>query len=54
MPGTKIPILSDNLLFKKINQRKIDIIINLAWHISKEIKNYLRSKKYKKIILDIL
>ena len=54
VPGTKIPILSDNLLFKKIKQRKINIIINLAWHLSKEIKNYLRSKKYKKIIFDIL
>jgi len=54
VPGTKIPILSDNLLFKKIKQKKISIIINLAWHLSKEIKNYLRSKKYKKIIFDIL
>jgi len=54
VPGTKIPILSDNLLFKKIKQKKVSIIINLAWHLSKEIKNYLRSKKYKKIIFDIL
>jgi len=54
VPGTKIPILSDNLLFKKIKQRKVNIIINLAWHLSKEIKNYLRAKKYKKIIFDIL
>ena len=44
IPGTKIPILSDNLLFKKIKQKKVSIIINLAWHLSKEIKNYLRSK----------
>ena len=54
IPGTKIPILSDNLLFKKIKQKKVSIIINLAWHLSKEIKNYLRSKKYKKTIFDIL
>ncbi len=54
VPGTRIPILSDNLLFRKIKEKKVDVILNLAWHLSKEIKNYLRVKNYKRKILDIL
>ena len=53
IPGTKIPILS-TIYFLKNKAEKVSIIINLAWHLSKEIKNYLRSKKYKKTIFDIL
>lgn len=40
-PGTRIPILSDDLLLSMIPKpRKI---INLSWHISKEINSYLKS-----------
>ena len=36
------------------NKNKIKIIINLAWHINKEIKIYLRKMGYKGKIIDIL
>ncbi len=52
LPGTTIPIKSDNNFLK--NKDKIKIIINLAWHINKEIKNYLRKMGYKGKIIDIL
>ncbi|WP_034573298.1 class I SAM-dependent methyltransferase [Helicobacter saguini] len=38
-PSTKIPILSDELLFTQNH----DIVLNLAWHISGEIRQYLES-----------
>ena len=41
VPGTNIPILSDKLLK---NYHISKPIINLAWHISKEIKNFLKNK----------
>ena len=50
-PGTKIPIISDKKL-KKIN--KNIPIINLAWHISKEIKTYLKKNLIKNKVIDIL
>lgn len=50
VPGTKIKILNDNKLkFLKDNK----IIINFAWHISKEIKKYLISKKYNFRIINL-
>ena len=52
VPGTRIPIKSDNLLFKNIKKEKI--ILNLAWHISSEIKKYLRKRGFKGKIVDIL
>ena len=52
IPGTLIPIKSDLELLKKIN--KLKIIVNLAWHIKLEIRNYLRKKGYKGKIVDIL
>ena len=52
LPGTSIPIKSDNKFLK--NKNKIKIIINLAWHINKEIKTYLRKMGYKGKIIDIL
>ena len=51
VPGTKIPIVSD-IGLKKIN-RKIPII-NLAWHINKEIKTYLKKNFINNNIIDIL
>lgn len=52
LPGTTIPIKSDNKFIQ--NKNKIKIIINLAWHINKEIKIYLRKMGYKGKIIDIL
>ena len=52
VPGTNIPIKSDKELIKKIKKTKV--IINLAWHIKIEIKNYLRKKGYVGKIIDIL
>ena len=52
VPGTKIPIKSDKVLFKKI--RKIKFIINFAWHIDKEIKKYLKKNGFKGKVIDIL
>ena len=52
VPGTKIPIKSDVELFKIMNSSKI--IINFSWHISKEIKKYLRSKGYRGKIYNII
>jgi SAM-dependent methyltransferase len=39
VPGTKIPILSDDD-FQTLKPRP-DKVLNLAWHISKEIKKYM-------------
>jgi SAM-dependent methyltransferase len=51
LPGTKIPILSDDDLFKtNLNEP----ILNLAWHISSEIKTYLQNNGYKGEIIDVL
>ena len=50
-PGTNIPIVSD-IGLKKIN-RKVPII-NLAWHINKEIKTYLKKNFINNKIIDIL
>ncbi|MDC3167038.1 methyltransferase domain-containing protein [Candidatus Pelagibacter sp.] len=52
VPGTKIPIKSDSELIKIIKSTKI--IINFAWHISKEIKKYLRSRGYRGKIYNII
>ena len=51
VPGTRIPILPDKEL-KKIN-KKVPLI-NLAWHIDKEIKSYLRKNNVKNRVVDIL
>ena len=50
IPGTKIPILSDNLLFKN-KAEKVSIIINLAWHLSKKLKIIWDQKNIKKQFL---
>ena len=52
LPGTKIPILSDDELFNKKNSPKF--IINLAWHIEKEINSYLKSNGFNGEIFNIL
>ncbi len=50
-PGTNIPIKSDIYLKKKYNKKPI---INLAWHIKKEIKKYIINLKIKTKIINII
>ena len=52
IPGTRIPILSDDE-FMSAPVGKAPIV-NLAWHISKEISNYLRQRGYNGSIVDII
>ena len=51
VPNTNIPIISDNKL-KFLDKNAV--IINFAWHINSEIKKYLREKKIKNKIINIL
>lgn len=50
VPGTNIPIGSDEALLQKKNE----VILNLAWHISDEISEYLSANGVKSKIIDIL
>ena len=52
LPGTRIPILSDDELFSEEDQSLP--LLNLAWHIPFEIRTYLTEKNYKGKIFDIL
>jgi len=52
LPGTRIPILSDDDLFASSDQYAP--LLNLAWHIPKEIRTYLVDHGYKGPITDIL
>lgn len=52
VPGTRIPILSDDTLFASAN--KDDDILNFSWHISNEIKSYLSLNGYKGKVIDVL
>lgn len=45
VPGTKIPINSDEDLIELLP--KIPVILNLAWHIEEEIKDYLTSSGFR-------
>ena len=51
-PNTKIPIKSDHDLFKNIKNTKV--ILNLAWHIPREIKIYLKQNKFRGKIINII
>jgi hypothetical protein len=51
VPNSNIPIISDEKL-KDINKKTI--IINFAWHIKKEIFNYLKKKNIKNKLINIL
>ena len=44
LPGTRIPIRSDDELFTRLAQTKV--LLNLAWHIPAEIENYLRKQGF--------
>jgi hypothetical protein len=52
LPGTRIPILSDADLFSSGDKNLP--IINMAWHISGEINNYMIKSGYTGEIIDIL
>lgn len=44
LPGTRIPIRSDDELFNRIKETKV--ILNFAWHIPAEIEAYLKNKGF--------
>lgn len=52
LPGTRIPILSDDDLFALPDQGAP--LLNLAWHIPTEIRSYLVRHGYKGLITDVL
>ena len=53
-PGTNIKIVPDNNFIKNKDQ-KSPVVLNFAWHISSEIKNYLKKKlKFKGKIINII
>ncbi len=51
VPGTRIPIKSD---FEFQFDNPQEPLLNLAWHISDEIRRYMASKNFKGEIIDIL
>jgi len=51
LPGTRIPIGSDDDLFAG---EQPPVLVNLAWHISNEIRGYLRGRGYSGEVVDIL
>lgn len=52
VPGTRIPICSDSDLFTQSDSTSP--LLNLAWHIHKEINSYLNANNYTGRIIDIL
>jgi len=52
VPGTRIPILSDDDLFEKNNLNKP--LMNLAWHIPEEIRSYLKENNFKGDVFEII
>jgi SAM-dependent methyltransferase len=52
LPGTRIPICSDEELFGLPDQTQP--LLNLAWHIPREIHNYLKEHGYLGPVFDIL
>ena len=52
LPGTRIPIRSDDDFFAL--PAKPPVILNLAWHISAEIRDYLAKSGYTGQVIDIL
>jgi len=52
LPGTRIPIRSDEELFEHTGQ--IDVLLNLAWHIPVEIEEYLRKNSFTGKILHVV
>lgn len=52
VPGTRIPICGDTDLFSNIDNNAP--LLNMAWHISGEIRDYLCKNAYTGQIIDIL
>ena len=52
IPGTRIPIYSDDILFSSM--KKDDTILNFAWHITGEIKSYLAANGFSGKMIDVL
>jgi len=52
LPGTRIPILSDDELFSLKHQTLP--LLNLAWHIPEEIRGYLNEHGYEGPVIDVL
>lgn len=52
VPGTRIPILSEDELFAAADLSQP--LLNLAWHISNEIRCYVRARGYRGPVIDIL
>lgn len=52
LPGTRIPIVSDDDLFASGDLSRP--LLNLAWHISGEIRNYMTRQGYTGPIIDII
>jgi hypothetical protein len=52
VPGTRIPICSDEALFALPKPTRP--LLNLAWHIPREIRNYLTEHGYNGPVIDVL
>ncbi len=52
LPGTRIPIESDEKLFSQLD--KLSVVLNLAWHIPKEIESYLKENKFTGQVINII
>jgi len=52
VPGTRIPILSDDDLFTHTDQKKP--LMNLAWHIPLEVRKYLKENEYHGEVFEII
>ena len=52
VPGTRIPIKCEKDLFDK--KEKYSHILNLAWHISDEIKSYMKENNFDGKVIDII
>jgi hypothetical protein len=52
VPGTRIPIFSDDDLFAQPDNKQP--LLNLAWHVSREIRSYMTERGYAGSITDIL
>lgn len=52
VPGTRIPIVSDDELFARPD--KSAPLLNLAWHIPSEIRSYMTEHGYRGSVIDII
>jgi len=52
IPGTKIPIKSDEIIINQLSGTKV--MLNLAWHISDEISEYLKKYAFKGKLINII